>query len=366
MDSLSVLVVEDSPSFSRLLIRGLEKEGYHVDVAPTIESAQDFLNQREYTVWLIDKKLPDGDGVELAFVLRQRGLDAPCIAMCEPDFSENQSPELEEAVDEFLPKPFAFDDLVKRMEKLVRDSVTQKLGKKPKQAPPKLTPPTPTTPPLETANPQAPSRGTLDPPSNLFRVLSAEEGLAKLTEANRLQQVAESLTKRNSPLKELEVVAPTLPMPTEDDIMNVFGELLDRNLSCQNGVVLKPSRKSPVMVASFATLAEEQVLGVCFIDLDLAHSAAGALALLSEEEVNSQLENGDLPEHLFALLKDVFRVLAGVFHGPNVPEVHLHHLYRATGLLPHEDAEFIEKHSKRLDLKFDIDGYPGGHLSMLL
>ena len=175
MDSLSVLVIEDSPSFSRLLVRGLEKEGYQVDIAPDIESAQDLLKKQEYTLWLVDKKLPDGDGVELIFVLRQRGIQTPCIALCEPDFSDGQSPELEKGINEFLPKPFAFDDLLKRMEKLVRDTVAQRFGTPQRKAPKKIVPPISIAqqPALEAATENAPSRGTLDPPSNLFRVLSS-------------------------------------------------------------------------------------------------------------------------------------------------------------------------------------------------
>ena len=290
----------------------------------------------------------------------------PPASPCEPDFSDNQSPELESGVNEFLPKPFAFDELVKRMEKLVRDSLTERLSAQPKTGL-KTTPvatPQPTAPIMAATNPPMPSRGTLDPPSNLFRVLSAEEGLAKLTEATRIKSQKTPESKTAEPA--LTVATAPLTLPDEDTIMTVFGELLDRNLSCMPGVALKPTRQTPVMVASFATVAEEKVMGVCFIDLALANSAAGALALLSEEEVQSQLEKGDLPEHLFALLKDVFRVLADVFNQPDTPEIHLHHLYRATGLLPHEDAELIENHTQQLDLKLDIEGYQGGLFSLML
>ena len=368
MDSLSVLVIEDSPSFSRLLVRGLEKEGYHVDLAPDISSAQDYLNQREYTLWLVDKKLPDGDGVELIFVLRQRGDDTPCIAMCEPDFSESQSPELEKDINEFLPKPFAFDDLVKRMENLVRNAASEKFGKP--QAKAKLKRPAQkpqAEPQFQASINEATSRGALDPPSNLFRVISAEEGLAKLSESTRLQQEAEKISKSLERRPQtLRIMKSVLTPPTEEEIMSVFGELLDVSLSCQRGIKLAPSKQTPMIVASFISPTDQKLLALCFMDLPLAHSAAGALSLATEEEVKAQMEMGDLPEHLFALLKEVFRVLGGVFQGPQVKEVHLHHTYRAKGLLPHEDAEIIENHVHRLDLKFKLEGYPGGNFSLLL
>ena len=59
--------------------------------------------------------------MEFIFLLRQKGVITPCIALAEPDFSEEQSPELEEHIEAFIPKPFAFDDLVSRMETLVRE-----------------------------------------------------------------------------------------------------------------------------------------------------------------------------------------------------------------------------------------------------
>ena len=372
MEALSVLVIEDSPSFSRLLTRGLEREGYQVDVAPDIASAQLYLSENIYTIMLVDKGLPDGDGIEFVYVLRQKEVITPVIALAEPDFSEEQSPELDDSIQAFIPKPFAFDDLLSSMESLVRDFLAkQDKEKNKKQTVPKFTssPTIPLTEPkskptLEVVNVSATSRGDLDLPSNLFRAISPEEGLAKLSLNAKEQKaaVATAPVQAEAPKRKTSV----LPLPAHQEIIDVFGMLLDRPLTFTVGRPIAPSKANPLLVASFASVDDKEVYALCFIDISLANSAAGALALLPGEEVKNNITLGEVPEELYVYLKEVFRVLGTLFNKPDVPQVKLHHLYRATGLLPHEDAVIIEEQIHRTDLTLSIDGYPDGKLSLLL
>lgn len=369
MEAPSVLIVEDSPSFSRLLTRGLEREGYQVDVAPDIASAQLYLAGNLYSILLVDKGLPDGNGVEFIFLLRQKGVITPCIALAEPDFSEEQSPELEEHIEAFIPKPFAFDDLVSRMETLVREFRVQqdKTGATLQNLPVFQDNPTVTLTKarkrtkVSAVNVTPIERNQLDLPSNLFRAIPADEKLGSLAE-----KIAAAPPEPSPAQSSVTVRVPALYEPSQEEVVGIFRDLLDQPVDHASGRQLAPSKSTPLMVASFASVDEKEVFALCFMDVALANTAVGAMALLPPDEITENIATGEVPEELFIYLKEIFRVLSTLLNKVEDPEVRLHHLYRATGLLPHEDAVLIEEHAHRLDLSLSVEGFPDGQFSLLL
>jgi len=118
-----VLVVEDDPSLGPLLVRGLRGQHHAVDLAPTFEAATEAAVATAYDVVCLDLGLPDGDGLDLCRRLRAAdGLRRPrrIIALTARDAVASRIAGLDAGADDYLTKPFAFDELVARLRALDR------------------------------------------------------------------------------------------------------------------------------------------------------------------------------------------------------------------------------------------------------
>lgn len=115
-----LLLVEDDPTLSELLVQGLHEEGYHVDRAADGEEADLFLADRVYAVILLDRLLPDRPGEALLARWRSRGLATPVLFLTALDAVEERVRGLRLGADDYLVKPFAFEELLARIEALAR------------------------------------------------------------------------------------------------------------------------------------------------------------------------------------------------------------------------------------------------------
>ena len=117
---MRVLVVEDSVKMAGLLKRGLEEEGYAVDVAPTGADGLWMAAENPNDVIVLDVMLPDMDGFEVCRRLREGGRWAPVLMLTARDAVADRVRGLDAGADDYLTKPFAFTELAARVRALLR------------------------------------------------------------------------------------------------------------------------------------------------------------------------------------------------------------------------------------------------------
>jgi DNA-binding response OmpR family regulator len=116
----AVLLVEDDARIASFVRRGLEAEGYAVDVAGSARAALDRVRATAYPLVVLDRMLPDGDGLELCRALRAEGFDGLVLMLTAKDALQDKIDGLKGGADDYLTKPFAFDEFLVRIEVLLR------------------------------------------------------------------------------------------------------------------------------------------------------------------------------------------------------------------------------------------------------
>lgn len=115
----SILVVEDDPKVASMLQRGLAFEGYNVVVAGDGEQALRTARENPPDLLILDVMLPGIDGLEVARRIR-RGSDIPLLMLTARDAVPDRVAGLEAGADDYLIKPFAFDELLARIKTILR------------------------------------------------------------------------------------------------------------------------------------------------------------------------------------------------------------------------------------------------------
>lgn len=117
---MRILLVEDEPSAASMLAKGLREEAYAVDVAADGEAAlaQAFVN--DYDLVILDVVLPGKDGFKVCRELRTHGFAVPVLMLTARDAVEDRVEGLDSGADDYLPKPFDFDELLARVRALLR------------------------------------------------------------------------------------------------------------------------------------------------------------------------------------------------------------------------------------------------------
>jgi two-component system OmpR family response regulator len=117
---LRILIVEDAPKIARLIKRGLEEEGYAVDVVSNGEDAVWMGLESDYDAVVLDIVLGDLDGFEVCRQLREHSRWAPVLMLTGRDAVADRVHGLDAGADDYLTKPFAFPELVARLRALLR------------------------------------------------------------------------------------------------------------------------------------------------------------------------------------------------------------------------------------------------------
>jgi DNA-binding response OmpR family regulator len=117
-----VLIVEDEPRVADFLARGLRAEGYLVAVARDGRTGLEAARGGGYAAVLLDLMLPGLGGREVCMALRAAGDDTPVLMLTAMDTIEDKVDGLLIGADDYLTKPFAFDELVARLGALIRRS----------------------------------------------------------------------------------------------------------------------------------------------------------------------------------------------------------------------------------------------------
>ena len=124
--AMRVLLIEDDPKAARLLAKGLREEGFVVDVAATGEDGEDRAAIDEYDAIVLDWLLPDKDGLAVCRSLRARDVFTPILMLTARDSVADRVSGLSTGADDYLTKPFAFAEVLARINALLRRSrVTQ-------------------------------------------------------------------------------------------------------------------------------------------------------------------------------------------------------------------------------------------------
>ena len=119
---MKVLLVEDSERLQRSLVTGLHKSGFSVDQAFDGKQALEFVASNRYEVIILDLMLPKIDGLTVLTSIRRRGNDVHILILSANDQTEDRIRGLDLGADDYLVKPFAFDELVSRLRALSRRS----------------------------------------------------------------------------------------------------------------------------------------------------------------------------------------------------------------------------------------------------
>ena len=117
---IRVLVVEDEATIADFLIRGLREEGYVVEHAADGGTAWHLLRSTEWDLIVLDWWLPNQDGLSLLLRFRQIGHHTPVLFLTARDAVSDRVRGLDAGADDYLAKPFAFEELLARIRALVR------------------------------------------------------------------------------------------------------------------------------------------------------------------------------------------------------------------------------------------------------
>jgi len=121
-----ILLVEDDLILSETLCELLQDEGYEVALATTGNEALEVTYEKSFEIMLFDVNIPDFDGFELLKILRESGNSIPCIFLTSLSDIASLSRGFEVGADDYLKKPFDFDELLVRIQAILRKSFTAK------------------------------------------------------------------------------------------------------------------------------------------------------------------------------------------------------------------------------------------------
>lgn len=117
---MHILVVEDEPKVASFLLKGLRESQYHVSLAVDVFAAKQALQADDYNLIIIDVLLPDGNGMDLCRHIRKQDLFTPILMLTALNSIDNKVTGLQAGADDYLVKPFHFNELLARIEALLR------------------------------------------------------------------------------------------------------------------------------------------------------------------------------------------------------------------------------------------------------
>lgn len=117
---MELLVIEDNRRISEFLVRGLEENGFSVALAENGVDARELLSQRVWDLILLDIMLPDIDGIELLQYARYKKIDTPILVVSALGEPGDKVKALDLGADDYLSKPFHFNELLARINALLR------------------------------------------------------------------------------------------------------------------------------------------------------------------------------------------------------------------------------------------------------
>ncbi|MBF0512034.1 MAG: response regulator transcription factor [Candidatus Omnitrophica bacterium] len=117
---MRILVIEDEVKIAQFIKRGLKEEGYAIDTAQDGQEGYSLAGSNEYDAIILDLMLPKMDGLTLCKTLRKEGNQTPIIMLTAKDTVKDKVKGLDSGADDYLAKPFAFEELLARLRVMLR------------------------------------------------------------------------------------------------------------------------------------------------------------------------------------------------------------------------------------------------------
>ena len=122
---MKILIIEDDKHILSFLTRGFEEDGYIVDSAMDGAEGEYLALVHSYDVIILDWMLPSKDGLEIIQSLRKNNITTPTLMLSAKGETRDKISGLNSGVDDYLPKPFSFEELVARVEALHRRDISK-------------------------------------------------------------------------------------------------------------------------------------------------------------------------------------------------------------------------------------------------
>ncbi|MGN0681120.1 MAG: response regulator transcription factor [Candidatus Fimisoma sp.] len=119
---MRILIAEDQKDLNRIITKRLSAEGYSVDSCFDGEEALSYIEMAEYDGIILDIMMPKRDGLSVLHSLREKGVGTPVLFLTARDAVEDRVLGLDSGADDYLVKPFAFDELIARIRAMTRKS----------------------------------------------------------------------------------------------------------------------------------------------------------------------------------------------------------------------------------------------------
>jgi two-component system OmpR family response regulator len=117
---MKILVIEDDPTVGEYVKRGLEEQRWGVDLVSDGEEGERHARSEAYDLIVLDMRLPGKSGMEVLHDLRARGFQRPVLVLTAQDAVDAKVGALRAGADDYVTKPFAFEELLARVEALSR------------------------------------------------------------------------------------------------------------------------------------------------------------------------------------------------------------------------------------------------------
>lgn len=117
---MRILVIEDNPKLLAAIQRGLQEQGHSVDACEGGFEGEDLAATHPYDAIVLDRMLPDRDGVEVCRSLRKRDVRTPILMLTALSSTPHKVEGLDAGADDYLTKPFEFEELIARVRALLR------------------------------------------------------------------------------------------------------------------------------------------------------------------------------------------------------------------------------------------------------
>ena len=117
---MKILVIEDDPTVGQFVKRGLEEQRWGVDLVADGEEGERWARSEAYDLIILDMRLPGKSGLDVLRSIRSRGFERPVLVLTAQDAVDAKVQTLRAGADDYVTKPFAFEELLARVEALAR------------------------------------------------------------------------------------------------------------------------------------------------------------------------------------------------------------------------------------------------------
>jgi len=128
MNIISILLIEDEPDVVNFIKKGLGKESFEVSVALNGDDGLEMALNNKYDIVLLDIMIPEKNGIEVCKEIRSHGIQTPILFLTALNTPDNISLGLNSGADDYLVKPFKFNELIARIRAILRRANMEKNG----------------------------------------------------------------------------------------------------------------------------------------------------------------------------------------------------------------------------------------------